>query len=40
MVLLKKNLMLQKNFLTGSEPLRSETLAQRLNRAFTFIIEV
>ncbi|RXJ84791.1 peptidase M16 [Arcobacter cloacae] len=24
-----------KNFLTGSEPLRSETLAQRLNRAFT-----
>ena len=24
-----------KNFLTGSEPLRSETLSQRLNRAFT-----
>ena len=24
-----------KNFLTGSEPLRSETLGQRLNRAFT-----
>lgn len=24
-----------KNFLTGSEPLRNETLAQRLNRAFT-----
>ena len=24
-----------KNFLTGSEPLRSETLAQRLNKAFT-----
>ena len=23
-----------KNFLSGSEPLRSETLAQRLNRAF------
>jgi len=24
-----------KNFLTGSEPLRSETLSQRLSRAFT-----
>ena len=24
-----------KNFLTGSEPLRSETLSQRLNRSFT-----
>lgn len=31
----KEELEAAKNFLTGSEPLRSETLAQRLNRAFT-----
>lgn len=31
----KEELDAAKNFLTGSEPLRSETLAQRLNRAFT-----
>jgi predicted Zn-dependent peptidase len=31
----KEELDAAKNFLTGSEPLRSETLSQRLNRAFT-----
>lgn len=31
----KEELEAAKNFLTGSEPLRSETLSQRLNRAFT-----
>lgn len=31
----KEELNAAKNFLTGSEPLRSETLSQRLNRAFT-----
>jgi len=31
----KDELKAAKNFLTGSEPLRSETLSQRLNRAFT-----
>jgi len=31
----KEELESAKKFLTGSEPLRSETLAQRLNRAFT-----
>jgi len=30
----KEELEAAKNFLTGSEPLRTETLAQRLNRAF------
>ena len=31
----QEELTASKNFLTGSEPLRSETLSQRLNRAFT-----
>lgn len=31
----KEELDAAKNFLTGSEPLRNETLSQRLNRAFT-----
>ena len=31
----KDELKAAKNFLTGSEPLRNETLSQRLNRAFT-----
>lgn len=31
----KEELDAAKNFLTGSEPLRSETLSQRLNRSFT-----
>lgn len=31
----KEELKAAKNFLTGSEPLRTETLSQRLNRAFT-----
>jgi predicted Zn-dependent peptidase len=30
----KKELKAAKNFLTGSEPLRTETFSQKLNRAF------
>ncbi len=32
----KEELEAAKNFLTGSEPLRTETLSQRLNRSFTY----